>query len=198
MTRCGFLKWPSWRINTRDCAGEPRWQHHNFVAYAQYASGNATCISAVIGEVCALWANNKLHREASINAIVIACGVHIFQDSLFIGEDFDADDILAGEKVPAAGEGAILTIEAGAKIAPEVVLNKAESRAPKNRTCIARGVNFITKVGINKSSSASSEGYNRTAIKAINKGNKATVRYMAPAAILALAAIFSLFADITR
>lgn len=44
-------------------------------------------------------------------------GVHIFQDSLFIGEDFDADDILAGEKVPAAGEGAILTIEAGAKIA---------------------------------------------------------------------------------
>ncbi|WP_323815692.1 hypothetical protein [Cellvibrio sp. NN19] len=44
-------------------------------------------------------------------------GVHIFQDSLFIGEDFDADDILAGEKVPAAGEGPILTIEAGAKIA---------------------------------------------------------------------------------
>ncbi len=44
-------------------------------------------------------------------------GVHIFQDSLFIGEDFDGDDVAAGATVPAAGEGPILTIQPGAKIA---------------------------------------------------------------------------------
>ena len=44
-------------------------------------------------------------------------GVHVFQDSLFIGEDFDANDVAAGATVPAAGEGPILTITAGAKLA---------------------------------------------------------------------------------
>lgn len=44
-------------------------------------------------------------------------GVHIFQDSLFVGEDVDTNAIAAGVKVPAAGAGPILTIKAGAKIA---------------------------------------------------------------------------------
>jgi hypothetical protein len=44
-------------------------------------------------------------------------GVHIFQDSLFIGEDFDAADVAAGAVVPAAGAGPILTVKPGAKIA---------------------------------------------------------------------------------
>lgn len=44
-------------------------------------------------------------------------GVHIFQDSLFVGEDFDANAVAAGAKVPAAGAGPILTIAAGAKLA---------------------------------------------------------------------------------
>ena len=44
-------------------------------------------------------------------------GVHIFQDSLFVGEDVDANAIAAGVKVPAAGAGPILTIKAGAKLA---------------------------------------------------------------------------------
>lgn len=44
-------------------------------------------------------------------------GVHIFQDSLFIGEDFDANAVAGGAKVPAAGKGPILTVNAGAKIA---------------------------------------------------------------------------------
>lgn len=44
-------------------------------------------------------------------------GVHIFQDSLFVGEDVDANDVAAGATVPAAGAGPILTIEAGAKLA---------------------------------------------------------------------------------
>jgi hypothetical protein len=44
-------------------------------------------------------------------------GVHVFQDSLFVGEDVDTNAIAAGTKVPAAGAGPILTIKAGAKIA---------------------------------------------------------------------------------
>ncbi len=44
-------------------------------------------------------------------------GVHIFQDSLFIGDDVDANEVAAGATVPAAGAGPILTIEAGAKLA---------------------------------------------------------------------------------
>jgi predicted small lipoprotein YifL len=44
-------------------------------------------------------------------------GVHVFQDSLFIGEDVDANDAAAGTAVPAAGAGPILTIAAGAKLA---------------------------------------------------------------------------------
>lgn len=44
-------------------------------------------------------------------------GVHIFQDSLFVGEDVDANAVAAGTKVPAAGAGPILTIKAGAKLA---------------------------------------------------------------------------------
>jgi len=44
-------------------------------------------------------------------------GVHIFQASLFIGEDIDSNAALAGKRIPQEGEGANLTIEAGAKIA---------------------------------------------------------------------------------
>lgn len=44
-------------------------------------------------------------------------GVHIFEDSLFVGEDIDADEAAAGATVPAAGAGPILFIEAGAKLA---------------------------------------------------------------------------------
>lgn len=44
-------------------------------------------------------------------------GVHIFQDSLFVGEDVDANAVAAGVKVPAAGAGPILTIKPGAKLA---------------------------------------------------------------------------------
>jgi hypothetical protein len=44
-------------------------------------------------------------------------GVHIFQDSLFVGEDVNSDQAAAGKIVPAAGAGPILTIKAGAKLA---------------------------------------------------------------------------------
>lgn len=44
-------------------------------------------------------------------------GIHIFQDSLFVGEDVNSDQAAAGTAVPAAGAGPILTIKAGAKLA---------------------------------------------------------------------------------
>lgn len=44
-------------------------------------------------------------------------GLHIFEDSLFIGEDVDANAAAAGVRVPQNGEGPTLTIAAGARIA---------------------------------------------------------------------------------
>lgn len=44
-------------------------------------------------------------------------GVHIFNGALFIGEDVDSNAALAGKRIPQEGEGATLTIAAGAKIA---------------------------------------------------------------------------------
>jgi hypothetical protein len=44
-------------------------------------------------------------------------GLHIFEDSLFVGEDVSANSANAGVRVPQDGEGAVLTIAAGAKIA---------------------------------------------------------------------------------
>lgn len=44
-------------------------------------------------------------------------GIHIFEDSLYVGEDVDSNSATAGVKVPQNGEGPTLTIAAGAKIA---------------------------------------------------------------------------------
>lgn len=44
-------------------------------------------------------------------------GVHIFDDSLFVGEDVDANAANAGVQVPQEGQGPQLTIDAGAKLA---------------------------------------------------------------------------------
>lgn len=46
-------------------------------------------------------------------------GVHIFQGALFIGDDVDTNAAAAGKHIPQEGEGAILSIAAGAKIAFE-------------------------------------------------------------------------------
>jgi hypothetical protein len=46
-------------------------------------------------------------------------GVHIFQGSLFIGDDVDTNAAAAGKRIPQEGEGATLNIAAGAKIAFE-------------------------------------------------------------------------------
>lgn len=44
-------------------------------------------------------------------------GLHIFEDSLFVGKDVDGNSAAAGVDVPQNGEGPTLTIAAGAKIA---------------------------------------------------------------------------------
>lgn len=44
-------------------------------------------------------------------------GLHIFEDSLFIGEDVDANAAASGVEVPQNGEGPTLSIAAGARIA---------------------------------------------------------------------------------
>ena len=46
-------------------------------------------------------------------------GVHIFQGALFIGEDVDSNAAAAGKRIPQEGEGATLTVAAGAKLAFE-------------------------------------------------------------------------------
>ncbi|MGV8836352.1 hypothetical protein [Cellvibrio sp.] len=46
-------------------------------------------------------------------------GVHIFQGALFIGEDVDSNVAAAGKRIPQEGEGATLTVAAGAKLAFE-------------------------------------------------------------------------------
>jgi hypothetical protein len=44
-------------------------------------------------------------------------GIHIFEDSLWIGEDVDSSEAATGVRIPQEGEGSELSIEAGAKIA---------------------------------------------------------------------------------
>ena len=44
-------------------------------------------------------------------------GLHIFEDSLFVGRDVNANSAAQGVRIPQDGEGATLTIGAGAKIA---------------------------------------------------------------------------------
>lgn len=44
-------------------------------------------------------------------------GLHIFEDSLFVGRDVSEADANAGVRVPQNGEGPTLTIAAGAKLA---------------------------------------------------------------------------------
>ncbi|WP_049722845.1 hypothetical protein [Gilvimarinus polysaccharolyticus] len=44
-------------------------------------------------------------------------GIHIFEDSLWVGEDVDASEATSGVRIPQESEGSELSIEAGAKIA---------------------------------------------------------------------------------
>jgi predicted small lipoprotein YifL len=63
-------------------------------------------------------------------------GVHIFDDSLFMGNDVDANAAAAGVLVPQQGQGPSLTIEAGSKLA---------FSNPEDYVRIARGSKIIAE-----------------------------------------------------
>ena len=65
----------------------------------------------------ASFASSAKQLKVSVFIPELPGGVHIFQGALFIGEDVDNNAALAGKRIPQEGEGATLTIEAGAKLA---------------------------------------------------------------------------------
>lgn len=73
-------------------------------------------------------AGNNLTRDMTIPALADG-GVHIFQGSLFIGENFDTNAELATAGIAEGGDGPVLTVEAGATVAFEsssqfVIINR--------------------------------------------------------------------------
>lgn len=63
-------------------------------------------------------------------------GLHIFEDSLFVGEDVDANAAAAGVRIPQNGEGPTLTVAAGARIA---------FSNPQDYVRIARGSRLVAE-----------------------------------------------------
>lgn len=63
-------------------------------------------------------------------------GVHIFRDSLFVGDDVTPAEIAAGTSVPQQGEGPTLTIDAGSRLA---------FSNPSDYVRIARGSSIVAQ-----------------------------------------------------
>lgn len=63
-------------------------------------------------------------------------GLHIFEDSLYIGEDVDRNAAAAGKRIPQEGEGTTLTIEAGSTMV---------FRAADSYVRIARGSQIVAE-----------------------------------------------------
>lgn len=75
-----------------------------------YASGNCTYPVTFVADT----------RPLTVDLLIPELpngGLHIFEDSLFVGEDVNASAAAAGKRVPQDGEGPTLTIAAGAKLA---------------------------------------------------------------------------------
>lgn len=75
-----------------------------------YSGGNCTYSASFVSDT------RPLSVDLSIPELADG-GLHIFEDSLFVGEDVDANSAAAGVRVPQNGEGPTLTIAPGAKIA---------------------------------------------------------------------------------
>src|SRR5690554_6854905 len=75
-----------------------------------FAEGNCTYAATFVSDSRPLTVD-LLIKELPDN------GLHIFQDSLFVGKDVTGTDAQSGVPVPQEGDGPILMIEAGAKIA---------------------------------------------------------------------------------
>ncbi|AFU98557.1 hypothetical protein [Simiduia agarivorans] len=86
---------------------------------ANYALNGQTFIGSFDGNNCfydATFVGVNKPLMADLNIPFIS-GVHIFESSLFVGEDVTPADIAAGTTVPRAGDGPTLTIAAGNKLA---------------------------------------------------------------------------------
>lgn len=86
---------------------------------ANYAVDGQVLIGSFDGNNCFydstfVGVNKPLTTDLTIPFI---SGVHIFESSLFVGEDVTPADIAAGATVPRAGDGPTLTIAAGNKLA---------------------------------------------------------------------------------
>jgi len=88
---------------------------------AKYSKGGLDVQGTLTGANC-VYATSFASSSTEITADLVIPelsnnGVHIFNGALFIGEDVDSNAALAGKRIPQEGEGATLTIAAGAKIA---------------------------------------------------------------------------------
>lgn len=88
---------------------------------AKYTAGGQEFIGAFSNGNCTYPASFVSDsRPITVDLFVPALpdnGIHIFSDSLFIGEDVDSNAAAAGVRVPQNGEGPTLSIAAGARIA---------------------------------------------------------------------------------
>lgn len=75
-----------------------------------YASGNCTYAASFVSD------SRPLTEDLFIPELANN-GLHIFEDSLFVGEDVNSSAAASGLRVPQNGEGPTLTIAAGAKLA---------------------------------------------------------------------------------
>lgn len=80
------------------------------VSSGSFANGNCTYAASFVSD------SRPLTVDLTIPELADG-GLHIFEDSLFVGEDVDANSAAAGVRIPQNGEGPTLTIAAGAKIA---------------------------------------------------------------------------------
>lgn len=87
---------------------------------AQYEQDGQKLQGTVSGKNCVYnttFASSAKQLKVSLFIPELADGgAHLFQGSLFIGEDVDNNVASAGKRIPQEGEGATLTVAAGAKI----------------------------------------------------------------------------------
>ena len=88
---------------------------------AKYTSGGQEFIGAFADGNCTYPASFVSDSRPITEDLFIPAladnGIHIFADSLFVGEDVDSNAAAAGVRVPQNGEGPTLSIEEGARIA---------------------------------------------------------------------------------
>lgn len=93
-----------------------------------FTNGNCVYSALFVGDT----------KPITVDAITFSNfgGLHIFEDSLYIGEDVDRNAAAAGKRIPQEGEGTTLTIEAGSTMV---------FRAADSYVRIARGSQIVAE-----------------------------------------------------